>query len=103
MDFLEDSILMNRGFQVYLFGKVEARAQLAFILHCILWLGSWLPLSWRLFLCLDDLLLLDFADLVLALMSIARAKGYLKGSLFKVFILSLFVVLPKQVMSFGYN
>ena len=52
---------------------------------------------------MDNLLLLDLADLVLALVSVARAKSYLEDSFFKVFILALFVVLPKQVMGFGYN
>ena len=36
-------------------------------------------------------------------MSIARAKSYLKDGLFKVFILALFVILPKQVVSLGHN
>lgn len=52
---------------------------------------------------MDDLLLLDLADLVLALVSVARAKSYLEDSFFKVFILALLVELPKKIMGFGYN
>lgn len=62
---------MDGGLQVYLLGEVKTRAQLTFILHCALRSWSRLPLSWRLFFSLDDLLLFDFADLVLALMSVA--------------------------------
>lgn len=52
---------------------------------------------------MDDFFLFDLADLVLALVGVARAKSYLEDSLLQIFILALLIVLPKQVMGFGYN